>query len=176
MDYYSKYLKYKQKYLDLQNQIGGKGWRSGLEEDEINRILAATKKLDKDERKKVRNQMAAEINTRKKEQKRAEKAEAQRAAQGALPKQSRSHSERESKTPIFVSDEQKTIDFLRILGLTLETANKDSIKRAYFKGALKYHPDKSDSASESSEYLANQEKFKELSNAHDYLKELPQYQ
>jgi hypothetical protein len=33
MDYYSKYLKYKQKYLDLQNQIGVKGWRSGLEED-----------------------------------------------------------------------------------------------------------------------------------------------
>jgi DnaJ-class molecular chaperone len=180
MEYYEKYLKYKTKYIELQNQFGGKGWRKDLTEDEIQLIINATKKMPSDEAKKVKNQMAAQIHHNKKERKRLEKIEEERkaaASASAASGNSRASSSRPfGRSANHQSDQEITIKHLAVLGLNLQTANKDSIKRAYRRLAMKFHPDKSESASESPETLANQEKFKAINNANEYLNSLPEYQ
>jgi DnaJ-domain-containing protein 1 len=184
MNFYSKYLKYKQKYLELKNIIGGKKWNSGLTEEQIEYITEQAKKVPKDERKKLKNQLAARFRQRLKEEKREEKKEAQKASESRPESKSSgkaaydyesSDDESSKYPPSRASPDRKTIDTLTILGLTLETANKDSIKAAYRRLALIYHPDKSSSESDSPETLANQEKFKQINNAKEYLDSLPEY-
>ena len=197
MEYYEKYLKYKTKYLELQKQIGGKDWHSGLEDDEIAMIKRATRGIpDKSSRDKERNKMAAEINERKKEAKREEKKAAQRVAAAAKLGEERARPTR--ATFDFGADEEpecassasgcgprrgkvvpQTLEekSLADLGLNLATANKESIKKAYRKLALEFHPDKSESRSESKEELDGfKEKFQKINNANEYLNTLAKYQ
>jgi len=55
-------------------------------------------------------------------------------------------------------------DYYKILGVS-KTANADEIKKAYRKLAVKYHPDKN------AGNKAAEEKFKEISEAHEVLKD-----
>ena len=198
MEYYEKYLKYKIKYLELQTQIGGKEWYSGLDEDEIARIKRATRDIPvKSEREKERKKMAAEINERKKEAKREEKKAAQRVDSAAKLAEERARPSAPRATFDFGADEEPDCDaasgcgprrgkvvpqtleekHLAVLGLNLATATKESIKKAYRELALEFHPDKSASRSESKEELDGfTEKFQKVNNANEYLTGLPKYQ
>jgi DnaJ-domain-containing protein 1 len=195
MEYYEKYLKYKTKYLELQKQIGGKEWYSGLEDDEIAMIKRATRGIpDKSSRDKERKKMAAEIKERKKDAKREEKKAAQRVDSAAKLAEEKA---RPRATFHFGPDAEPECDAaggcgprrgkvvpltleeksLAALGLNLATANKESIKKAYRELALEYHPDKSASRSESKEELdVYTAKFQEINNANEYLNTLPKYQ
>jgi DnaJ-domain-containing protein 1 len=205
MEYYEKYLKYKTKYLELQKQIGGKDWHSGLEEDEIAMIKRATRGIpDKSSRDKERKKMAAEIAERKKEAKREEKKAAQRVDAAAKLAEEKARPRATfhfgpdtvpdpDAEPVPECDEAsasgcgprrgKVVPLtleeksLAALGLNLATANKESIKKAYRELALEFHPDKSASRSESdNELKAFTKKFQEVNNANEYLNTLPKYQ
>jgi len=185
MDYYRKYLKYKQKYLEL---VGGE-WRSGLTPEQIATIEAATKGkgYDKAEKSKMRNQMAAKYKEEMKAAKREEKKDAQREEskrQYGVPR-ARAYCDPagggagcgtespEAESPrAFGAPTPAEIDRnLAILKLTRATATSETVRKAYLKLALKYHPDKS----ESSESSKNTEEFKKVANAYEYLVELPEY-
>ena len=58
-------------------------------------------------------------------------------------------------------------DFYKILGVD-KNADTETIKKAYKKLALKWHPDRFSNASEKEQKEA-EEKFKEISEAHDVL-------
>jgi len=184
MDYYRKYLKYKQKYLEL---VGG-GWRSGLTPEQITTIEVATKGYDKAEKNKIRNQMAAKYKEEMKAAKREEKKDAQRGKAKGKPggPSGRAYCDPaggcgadspgvESPRGVGAATPAEINRNLAILGLTRATATGDTIKKAYHRLALRFHPDKSPSASESSESLANAEEFKKVSNAYAFLVELPEY-
>jgi hypothetical protein len=186
MDYYRKYLKYKQKYLEL---VGG-GWRSGLTPEQIATIETATKNkgYDNAEKSKIRNQMAAKYKEEMKAAKREEKKNAQRGEANGKPggPSGRAYCDPaggcgadspgvESPRGVGAATPAEINRNLAILGLTRATATGDTIKKAYHRLALRYHPDKSPSSSESKESLANAEEFKKVGNAYAFLVELPEY-
>lgn len=68
-------------------------------------------------------------------------------------------------------DEEKIQEAASILGVSID-ADPDDVKKAYRKQALKYHPDKYNAANHGGLTKGEaEEKFKEIANAYDVLRQ-----
>ena len=222
MSYYEKYLKYKQRYLELKTSLGGMpggpkgpsgskapsgsedpgGWKTNLPPEEIQRIEDATrgKGYSKERKTAERMRLAREFKAKLKRERQDERKKSQKEenkevheewnkAHGigcdgaggcsAPPSGAAPSGEASPGAAPPSASANRSVDEiernLQILGLTRATATSDTIKRAYHKLALRFHPDKSPTASDSPESLANAEVFKKIGNAYAYLVSLPEY-
>lgn len=107
------------------------------------------KDIDASERRKLRNQAKAKENKKKKEERRRKKRLKAQQEAGHIPKPEKPAKPEYTPPPrqrrSKYDQDSPRVQLLAVLGLTPPEDTEDNIRRAYYKLAKQYHPDKNSS-------------------------------